>query len=142
MKKLLLLLLAILCVGITNAQKLPGKDVPSIVKSALKSKFPNAKQVKWEQEKEHYEASFKLNKKNYSVLIATPGNILETEEEIKIENLPVKAKAYLAKNYAKQKIKEAAKITDHKGMITYEAEIGGKDIIFDLQGNFLREVNA
>jgi hypothetical protein len=60
--------------------------------------------------------------------------------EIKIDELPANAKAYVAKHYAGQKIKEAAKITDSKGVVTYEAEVKGKDLIFDNTGKFLKEV--
>jgi hypothetical protein len=73
-------------------------------------------------------------------LIDVSGNILETEVEIKIDELPAKAKEYVSKNYAGQKIKETAKITDSKGVVTYEAEIKGKDLIFDSNGNFIKEV--
>ena len=66
------------------------------------------------------------------------GNILETEVEINMDNLPANAKSYISKNYAGQKIKESAKITDSKGAVTYEAEVNGKDLIFDSNGNFIR----
>lgn len=77
---------------------------------------------------------------DYSVLIDASGNILETEVEIKIDELPASAKAYAAQHYAGQKIKEAAKITDSKGAVTYEIEVKGKDLIFDNTGKFLKEV--
>ena len=71
-------------------------------------------------------------------MIDVSGNILETEIEIKVDALPANAKAYISKNYAGQKIKEATKITDNKGVVTYEAEIKGKDLIFDSNGNFIK----
>jgi hypothetical protein len=47
---------------------------------------------------------------------------------------------YLQANYANKKIKESAKITSAAGIITYEAEVEDKDLIFDGNGKFLKEV--
>jgi hypothetical protein len=60
--------------------------------------------------------------------------------------MPAKALSYIAANYPKTKIKEAAKITDNKNVVTYEAEvkIDGKnmDMIFDVAGKFLKLVKG
>lgn len=140
MKKLVFLLVAVASVSFANAQKVSDKEVPAAVRSALQKSHPNAKGLKWEKEKGNYEAGFEVGETDYSVLIDASGKILETEVEIKIDELPANAKAYVAKHYAEQKIKEAAKITDSKGVVTYEAEVKGKDLIFDNTGKFLKEV--
>lgn len=140
MKKLIFLLVAVAEVSFANAQKISDKDVPSVVKSVLLKNYPNAKELKWEKEKGNYEAGFEVAKTDYSVLIDASGNILETEIEIKMDALPATAKIYVSKNYAGQKIKEVAKITDSKGFTTYEVEVNGKDLIFDNSGKFLKEV--
>jgi len=54
---------------------------------------------------------FEVSEKQYSLLIDASGKILETEMEIKMEELPANAKAFISKNYAGQKIKETAKIS-------------------------------
>lgn len=140
MKKLVFLLVAVASVSFANAQKVSEKEVPAVVKSALQKSHSNAKDLKWEKEKSNYEAGFEVGETDYSVLIDASGKILETEMEIKINKLPANAKAYVAKHYAGQKIKEAAKITDSKGVVTYEAEVKVKDLIFDNSGKFLKEV--
>lgn len=140
MEKLIFLLVAMASVSFANAQKVSEKEVPAVVKSALQKSHPNAKGLKWEKEEGNYEAGFKVGEADYSVLIDASGKILETEGEIKMEELPANAKAYVAKNYAAQKIKEVAKITDSKGVVTYEVEVKGKDLIFDNAGKFLKEV--
>ena len=65
-----------------------------------------------------------------------------TQIEIKESELPAKALAYIAATYPNKKIKETAKITDNKNVITYEAEVKidgkGSDLIFDASGNFLK----
>ena len=46
--------------------------------------------------------------------------------------------AYVKEHYKGAKITEAGKVTDAKGKLSYEAEVHGKDIIFDENGNFVR----
>jgi len=138
MIKTAILLAAMFGVSFANAQKVSDKEVPTTVKTTLKKNYPNAKEIKWEKEKANYEAEFEVNKTDYSLLIDVSGNILETEIEIKVDALPAKAKEYVSKNYAGQKIKEATKITNNKGVVTYEAEVKGKDLIFDSNGNFIK----
>lgn len=126
-------------VSFANAQKVSDKEVPTAVKTTLQKNYPNAKELKWEKENGNYEAEFEIDETDYSLLIDVSGNILETEIEIKVDALPANAKDYISKNYAGQKIKEATKITDNKSVVTYEAEIKGKDLIFDSNGNFIKE---
>lgn len=140
MKKLAILLTMITAVAFVNAQKVQQKDVPASVKKGFQKQFPTVKDVKWEKEKDNYEAAFKSKGTKTSVVINYSGNILETETEMNGNSLSAPIKGYLAENYPNQKIKEAAKITDAKGVITYEAEISGKDLIFDSKGNFLKEM--
>jgi len=123
---------------VTFAQKMQEKDVPSNVKAAFKKQYPAAKQVKWDREDAKYEASFALNKIDNSVLIDAQGNIVETEVEIELNQLPKRVGEYVKINYAGEEIMEAAKIIDAKGTITYEAEIKGMDLIFDSNGKFVK----
>lgn len=139
MKKLIFLLVAVPGMLFVSAEKISGKEVPAVVKSVLTKHYPNAKELKWEKENKNYEAGFKVAKTAYSLLIDASGNILETEVEISLKELPANANAYVSKNYKGQKIKETAKITDNKGVVTYEVEIKGKDLIFDNSGKFLKE---
>ncbi len=140
MKKLILAMSMIMAVSMTQAQKLNEKEVPAAVKTTFHKNYPNVKTVKWEKEKGDFEAGFKVNNVETSVLLDKAGAILETETEIKIQELPAEARAYVEKNHKGHKIKEASKITNNKGEVTYEAEVNGKDLIFDPQGKFLKEV--
>lgn len=126
-------------VAFMNAQKVQQKDLPAVVQKGFQKQFPAVKDAKWEKENGNYEAGFKENGTETSVVIDPSGNILETETEMKSNSLSAPVKAYITKNYPNQKIKEAAKITDAKGIVTYEAEVNGKDLIFDNKGKFLKE---
>ncbi|GEJ44471.1 PepSY-like domain-containing protein [Chryseobacterium sp. ON_d1] len=140
MRKAAILLTMITAVVFINAQKIQQKNVPVMVLKGFQKQFPMVKDAKWEKENGNYEASFKANGTGTSVIIDLSGNILETENQINSNSLSALIKEYIAENYPNQKIKEAAKITDAKGEVTYEAEVNNKDLIFDSKGKFLKEV--
>ena len=88
----------------------------------------------------NFEAGFKQNKINYSVLMNAKGNIIETENEISVRSLSKPIIDYILKNYPNQKIKGAAKITNAVGVVTYESELQDFDLIFDSAGNFIKTI--
>lgn len=121
---------------IATAAKIDEKHVPAKVVSALASKYPKAHHVKWDKEKANkYEASFKDADRKHSILFEADGTIVETEISIPVGDLPESVRQYVARNLKNQSITEAAKITDIAGVVTYEAEVGGKDYLFDTGGN-------
>jgi hypothetical protein len=140
MKKYALMMVAAMITSLTFAQKLKEKDVPTPVKTAFQKNFPQAKVEKWEKEGVNFEAEFELNKTEQSVVFDEQGNLLETEIEIELNQLPKGVLEYVIANYKGQNVKEAAKITDAKGNVTYEAEIKGMDILFDSNGKFIKEI--
>lgn len=140
MKTAMIITAAALLSTMANAQKIQEKDVPSEVKSSFTKHFAAAKEAKWEKEKGNYEAEFDLNKTEQSALFDAKGSLLETEIEIELSQLPAGVMEYVKAHYANQNVKEAAKITDAAGVITYEAEIKGKDLIFDSTGKFVKEL--
>lgn len=140
MKKSLILLALGASVSFASAQKLQNSEVPTSVKSAFQKLHPKATDVRWEKEKENYEASFDVNKVDNSVLFDAHGNLIETEVEIELSQLPRGILEYVKTHYADKTVKEAAKITNTKGDVTYEAEIKGMDLIFNSTGKFIKEI--
>jgi len=140
MKKLALMTVAAMITSLTFAQKLQEKDVPAPVKTAFQKNFPQAKVEKWEKEGVNFEVEFELHKSEQSVLFDAQGSIIETEIEIEISQLPKGVLDYVKTNYKGQSVKEAAKITDTKGTVTYEAEIKEMDLLFDGNGKFIKEI--
>ena len=140
MKNLLVLFVLTFCSTMfaQKEEKLKTTIPPAVVKVAFAKKYPTVKKVRWEKEDANYEAGFDLNKIETSVVIDAKGNILETESEIEVSTLSKTITNYVAKNYPKQKIKEAAKIVDSKNKITYEAEVKGLDLLFDESGKFIK----
>lgn len=112
--------------------------VPAVVQQSFEKEFPGDK-AKWEAEGEMYEAEFKHNREKMSALFKADGQLMETETPMKISGLPSAAIAYLNTYYKGIKIKEVSKIGKVNGVINYEVEVKGKDLIFDVTGNFIEE---
>jgi hypothetical protein len=122
------------------AQDLKSKDVPEAVKTTFDKKYPDAKKVSWEKEKGNYEANWGGKSGEDSSVTFTPSaNFVEIVVAIPINQLPPGVAVYVGSNYKEAKIREAGKVTDATGRHMYEAEIKGKDLIFDEKGNFLKE---
>ncbi len=144
MKKLMLsvILFAATFTGIVIAQDLKEKDVPAAVKAALAKKYPEAKnnKVSWEKEKGNFEANWGGKSGEDNSTVFTPTAIfVELVQAIPISQLPASVAPYVKQHYKGAKINEAGKVTDASGKHMFEAEIKGKDLIFDEKGVFIKE---
>ncbi|HXB45750.1 MAG TPA: PepSY-like domain-containing protein [Puia sp.] len=135
-----LVILSSISTGIAVCQDLKEKDIPSTVKAAFSTKYPAAKNVHWEKEKGNFEANWggKSGEDN-SAVFSPSAQFVEIVVAIPVGQLPPSVAPYVAKNYKGAKIKEAGKVTDASGKHMFEAEIKGKDLIFDEKGVFLKE---
>jgi len=121
------------------AQRVKSADVPAAVKSALMKKYPSAEGVSWEKEKGNFEANWGGKSKEDNSVVFTPGgSFVEMVVAIPVSGLPAGVAAYVKAHYPGAKITEAGKVTDAQGKISYEAEVKGKDLVFDEQGNFVK----
>jgi len=136
---MMLLAVALSITTLVNAQKLGAAKVPAAVKTAFAKAYPGTT-AKWEKEDGKFEANFKQSGNAISVLYEANGTMTESEIDIKVSELPAAILSYLKTHYKGKAIKEAAKITKADGTINYEAEVNGKDVIFDANENFLKEV--
>jgi hypothetical protein len=135
-------MIAALVVLITTsacAQKLDASKVPAAVKAAFTKQYPGVT-PKWEMEDGKYEASFKKGTDAMSAMFEPNGTFTESEVDIKVAALPATVLAYVKEHYKDKTIKEGAKITKADGTVNYEAEVNGKDVIFDMNGKFLKEM--
>lgn len=133
-----LIALCLTTIGAT-AQKVKSADVPQIVKSALSKKYPAASGVTWEKEKGSFEASWDGRSKEDNSVVFTPdGTFVEMVVAIKVADLPIGVMTYVKGHYPGAKVTEAGKVTDAQGKTSYEAEVKGKDLLFDQDGNFIK----
>lgn len=113
-----------------QAQKIDTSKVPAAVKAAFAKQYPGVS-VKWEKEGAKFEAGFKQNGNTISALFEPNGKLEESEMDIKVADLPATVLAYVKEHYKGKSIREGAKIMKADGTVNYEAEVDGKDIIFD-----------
>ncbi len=141
MKKILLSMLMAGCLtGIAIAQKVQTSAVPASVKVTLLKKYPDAAKVTWEKEKGNYEANWGgKSGEDMSVQFTPNGTFVEQVVAIPVNELPIGVAAYVKQHYQGVKITEAGKVTDAKGTLMYEAEVKGKDLVFDQKGSFLKQ---
>jgi len=145
MKKVLGLAAILLALSTASfAQKEKGEgtehiSVPAVVKNALHKKYADAKNATWEKENGNYEANWGgKSGEDHSVQFTPSGNFIEIVNAIPVSELPASTVSYVKTHYKGTKITEAGKVTDAKGKTYYEAEVKGKDVIFDENGNFVK----
>ena len=140
MKRFLLCgLTALLLTAAVCAQDLKTAQVPPAVREALAKKYPSAAKVGWEKEKGNYEANWGGRSKEDSSVTFTPGAaFVEIVVAIPVGQLPAGVGVYVKQHYGAVKIKEAGRVVDSLGKVSFEAEIKGKDLIFDEKGNFVK----
>lgn len=114
------------------------KDIPAAVQESFKKNFPGVTVKKWDKEDGNFEANFSKDGKSMSATFDATGAWMETETDIAISELPAAVASYVKEHYSGASIKEAAKLKTPKGEM-FEAEVKGKDLLFDINGKFLRE---
>src|SRR5882762_5378352 len=107
MRILLSLVAIVFIVGCVNAQKMKEADIPAAVVSALHKMYPDVKEYKWYNEDGNYEAEYEMNEMEAAVSFDKNGNLVETEKEIAVKDLPASCADYVSKNYGGATIKEA-----------------------------------
>lgn len=138
MKKILIFSLAGIGFTSVQAQKnMAASSVPTAAKDAFAKAHPNVT-GKWEKEGGNYEVNFTNGGKTMSCVVTSKGSILETETDMAVSELPAPVTAYIAQHYKGVKVKEAATIVKADGTTVYEAEIKGKDVMFDANGKVVK----
>lgn len=122
-----------------SAQKIKESAVPEAVKKTQSQNFAGIKVEKWEKEGANFEAEFHIQKIETSAIYDASGTLIATETEINPSELPKEISDAVKTKMPGKKIKEASKIIDAGGTLSYEAEIDNVDYIFDPTGTLLRE---
>jgi hypothetical protein len=119
------------------------KTPPDNVRKEFAQKFAAASSVKWgSEEKNEWEAEFKLNGKEMSATFDISGKWLETEAEIKASELSANVVNTLKRDFAGFKTDEVSTI-ENPEMKGYEIELKNKDnrltVIIRVDGTVLKK---
>lgn len=113
--------------------------VPGKVKTALRQKYPESKNVTWEKENGNYEANWGgTSGEDHSVQFTPSGTFIEIVDAIPVKELPAAVFTYVKDHYKNSRVTEAGKVTDARGRHFFEAEVRGRDVIFDENGSFVK----
>ena len=117
-------------------------NVPTVVKNANMKKYPESKMhhITWETEKGNYEANWGGKDGEANSVTYTPsGTFVEIVREMPESKLPAAVHTYIKAHYKNAKFGDVGKVLDAQGKTSYEVEINRKDVIFDENGNFVKE---
>lgn len=129
-------------------------EISSVIKKLIDEKYKGHRSVKYYKEilrdSLYYEAVFRHNKDEYSLLFDTLGNVYETEVTVPYSEIETsirkKIEEKLNKDFPSFKIKKSQEVI-LKSKLMYEFLIKGKqdkrvsfrEYYFDRQGNFLKD---
>ena len=114
--------------------------VPQAVKDSFSQKYPVAKTVSWESENGNFEANWGGKDGEANSVTYTPsGTFIEMVEEISTKDLPKGVLSYVMEHYKNAKFGDVGKVLNAQEKTSYEVEINRKDVIFDEDGNFVKE---
>jgi hypothetical protein len=124
MKKYFIISILMFSQIFSHAQK---TKVTTEALKAFQTKFPTAKEIKWEMEsKDDYEASFVMDGKKGSANFSGKGEWIETEMAIPKANTPKAVMDGFNKTYVGATIKEVYKIESKEGKNYFEIEFSLK----------------
>lgn len=121
----------------TYAQQPGNGSVPEAVTTAFARQFPGVK-AHWQVRDGEYEARFKQKRQVRSAVYNADGSLAATEQGIEVWQLPLPVIDYVEQHYGGS-IKEAAKVTKANGEINYEANVKGREVVFDASCAFVKE---
>jgi Putative beta-lactamase-inhibitor-like, PepSY-like len=121
-------------------------DPPAKVIQAFNQKYPNAKEVSWNADRNaRHEAEFKLGGIHYRADFKTDGTWVETETTVKWKDLPAATKESFKKESNQKAIVEIELVDSHeKGKfydIEYKISVGKQDILITPDGKILSTDN-
>ena len=146
MKKLFsFVVVALFAFSACNSPK-PKETVPEKVKETFQKRFPHAKEVKWDKENKNvWEAEFKMNNREFSANFNTDGIWKKTEYKIQNSEIPPQVKATIDSLFSGYEIEEAVVIgnSEMKGFeVELKNEKGAMIATISRDGKVLDKRNA
>ena len=138
MKKYLVIL-SFLSIGIVSCQETKKEDknesgVPEAVKISFQNKYPGENDPDWKQDDHGYwESHFKIDGEKYRADFNSDGSWVETENNIKNDELPEAIKKVIAKKFGDEKITEVERVDSAKKGIFYDVEFRQKGKNMDVE---------
>ncbi|NDK57183.1 PepSY-like domain-containing protein [Pontibacter fetidus] len=121
-----------------NAQDVAPKDVPAAVTNAISQKYANAAKIDWEMNETNYEAEFKINRTEHTVLVDPAGTILMAKHDVDKKELPQAVNTAITQSYKGLKLDDV-EVLEKDGTTYYQVELndkaGDKKLVFTADGS-------
>lgn len=139
MKKVHFTIMAFLgIVVLACAAEVPESKVPSVVKNALMTKYPDATDIEWEYKRQLYEVEFEVANTDYEAWIDSTGTLLKVEKDIAANEVPALVRKKIEEQFKNQTIDDAEEIIV-QGKTYYRVELegglGDHKVVYDDKGN-------
>jgi hypothetical protein len=119
--------LSLTTIALAQEKKIDRKDLPPAVEKTVEAQSQGATIKGFSQEKENgqldYEAEMTVNGHSKDVLIDPQGEVVEVEEQVPLESLPLAVKEVLQTKAGAGKILKVESLTKHDKLVAYEAVV-------------------
>ncbi|RKS53387.1 putative PepSY-like beta-lactamase-inhibitor [Gillisia mitskevichiae] len=122
MKNLKIAVFALFATAALSAQEIAIDKVPANLNSNFQKEYANATDIEWELDKGNYKVEFDLDKMEKEIWYSKNGEVLKTEMEVAIEDIPTAVAATIKNNYPNYDIDEI-ELTEENGKKIYEVEL-------------------
>lgn len=138
------ILTAVLCCAVLFfACETSVDKVPDNIMNAFESEYPDATEVEWEDEGEEFEVEFEMDGVEREITYDMQANVVETGIDVSEDELPENTMNYITQNYSGFEIEDAEEV-ESNGKTYFEVELENDqqeiDLLFNMQGDFIREV--
>lgn len=111
----------------TQEKKIKRSDLPSAVEKTVAAQSQGAAIRGFSEEKEHgqafYEAELMVNGHSKDILMDANGVVVEVEEQVALDSLPIAVKDSLQSKAGKGKLIKVECLTKHDKLVAYEAQV-------------------
>ncbi|NQX41169.1 Putative beta-lactamase-inhibitor-like, PepSY-like [Pedobacter steynii] len=143
MKQSIILAAGLLFSGLTYAQDIPVKEVPSVVLNSFSKAFPQAVKVDWEKKGDLFNADFDIGRRDHEVWLNHKGAIVKYKKELRSRELPSVVANSIKKNFKGFRIDDVDKYEEEKQFF-YKVELKTlseeKKVVFDAQGKISNRI--
>ena len=140
MKKLILISAVCAFFAQAKAQVIEVREVPGVVVSSFQNSYPSIGKVEWRRVGSDYEAVYNADQSDMYVTYDPSGKLVEVREGVVYTTVPEPVTTYVKTKYKGDKITKVYKIKDARGTVTYKGKVKDSYLLFDSNGNFIKEV--
>jgi len=133
MKKIKIVLTAIVMLFAVTAFAVESENVTPKVKAAFQSNFSKASQVSWEKTSDFYFATFQLNNCGVTAAYNEEGELVGTSRKISAEQLPLSISLAIAEKYAGLEMDKTATELTYEGQTRYYINVESKTHVIKLK---------